>query len=122
MIKKITTVNVLNPIKENDPGITQFIKDTFGENTIITMIRSSKYSGTPYGPANLVSQHKKKKNVLVCVNKNGIEDGAIENAALTGNSFAVVYEDGNGKWNGFRIGEKASLPNNNLVASGTSKA
>lgn len=103
-IAEVTEVLVLNDERADDAGIRQLIKGTFGEKTIVTTIRSSRYYDTPYGPANLVVQHKNKKHILVLANKRSIKDVALENAATTGTPFVVAFDDDHGKWEGFLIG------------------
>ncbi|MEK7463134.1 MAG: hypothetical protein AAB621_02095 [Patescibacteria group bacterium] len=122
MNKSIDTVYVLNRRNKDDEGITELIRSAFGEKTIITMIRSPRYYDAPHGFANLAVRHKKKKNALVCANKIGLEDRSLENAAKTGASFAVVYANSCGKWEGFRVGilfEATKLLSKNLTAAET---
>ena len=115
MNKNITEVLVLNQTTGDDTGIYRFVKETFGDKTIITKIRSPRYYDTPFGVANLAVQHKNKKNILVLANKRSIDESALENAAKTGIPFGVAFDDNSGRWGGFIIGSE-QIQNTNPTA------
>lgn len=119
---KITEVLVLNPLRKDDAGISRLIKRTFGEDTVVTTIRSQNFYETPFGPANLVSQHKNKKNVRVCINRRGFNERTLEETARTGNLFILAFENEPGKWDGVSIGsfsetETPRIQKKNLAAA-----
>ncbi len=112
MKNNVTTVFLvsgnINDVEYN--AIAQIIKDGYGENVRITRIRSSNVFDKSHGFANLVQQHKHRKNVKVCGNKDILTAFAYKAAENTGIPFLGAHKNAEGNWELLEVNEAKVEP------------
>lgn len=119
-MKKRSIVFLATKTNEIDKSLIELIERRYGSNTKINFVRSPKIFGAKNGLADKVAQFKDIGTVLAI--QGEVTDQSLEQAALTGIIFGVLFKNSYGEWEGFLIGTPPTKSQKKVAEKETVKA